>query len=198
MTLAWLLACALSPGALPAPAAAVMPEIPGAVVRWYELRGADEVALLEDCLRACPRDEAGRPVSALTAWTLRWTHLSGSAETCAVRDLDVEAVVTVALPRWDGAGATPALRAQWDAWLVDLLAHEAGHLRVAEAWAGVARTRLRGATCAEADAVMAQANVDLRAAQAAYDAETHDGHAHDGDASAPCPWGNLARGLRAR
>ena len=195
MILAALLACATRQvvAGLGTP---VLPTIPGAVLHWYDLHGADEVALLEDCLRACPRDEAGRTVSALTSWSLRWTHLSGSAEACAVRDPDVEAVVTVALPRWDGVGASPALRAQWDAWLTELLAHEAGHVRVAEAWTGIARTRLREAPCAEADAVMAQANADLRAAQAAYDAETHDGHAHVGDDVGPCPWGNLSRGLR--
>jgi predicted secreted Zn-dependent protease len=190
-----LLACAgrPAPAAVPRSVPTADVALPGATLRWYELRGAEEVALLEDCLRACPRDEAGRPVSALTSWTLRWTHQSGSGETCAVSNPDVEALVTVALPRWDGVGATPALRAQWDAWLAALLAHEAGHVRVAEAWVGVARTRLREAGCADADAVMEQANEDMRAAQAAYDAETHDGHAEG-----VCPWGNLSRGLHAQ
>jgi len=190
-----LLACAGRPAPVAVAPSVVTADVvlPGATLRWYELRGADEVALLEDCLRACPRDEAGRPVSALTSWTLRWTHQSGSGETCAVSNPEVEALVTVALPRWDGVGATSTLRAQWDAWLAALLAHEAGHVRVAEAWVGVARTRLREAGCADADAVMVQANADMRAAQAAYDAETHDGHV-DGT----CPWGNLSRGLHAQ
>ncbi|MFN7147004.1 MAG: DUF922 domain-containing protein [Myxococcota bacterium] len=168
-----LLACAHAP---PGPAEAP-PALERAEVHWFDLEGRDRIELLESCLRDCPRDEQGVAVASLTTWQLRWGWQRAPVEPCAVASTSVDAMVSVALPRWDPpADADPALVVEWEAWHTRLRRHEQGHVDVVHAFAHDAEARIAAAGCAGVDAAGAALMAGLRQAQADYDTATASGH----------------------
>lgn len=170
-----LLACVRPP---PPDVPVAAPALVDANVHWFDLDGRDRIELLESCLSDCPRDEAGIAVASLTTWQLRWGWQRAPYEPCAVASVSVDALVSVALPRWEPPpDADPALVADWDAWHARLRHHEQGHVDVVHAFAHDAEARLAAAGCDGIDAAAAALTAGLRQAQADYDAATGSGHA---------------------
>ncbi len=172
VTLLLLLACAHSPPPTPED-----PALARAEVHWFELHGRDRIELLESCLESCPRDEQGVAVASLTTWQLRWGWQKAPYEPCAVASTSVDAMVSVALPRWEPPPeADPTLVAQWEAWHDRLRYHEQGHVDVVHAFAHDAEARLEDAGCEGIDATGAALLASLRRAQVEYDLATGSGH----------------------
>lgn len=170
-----LLACAHAP---PAAHEAPPPALEDAEVHWFELQGRDRIELLESCLASCPRDERGVAVASLTTWQLRWGWQRAPYDPCSVASASVDAMVSVALPRWEAPpDADPALVAEWDAWHARLRYHEQGHVEVVHVFAHDAAARLEDAGCQGIDEAGAALTAGLRQAQADYDTATMSGHA---------------------
>ncbi|MES2639980.1 MAG: DUF922 domain-containing protein [Myxococcota bacterium] len=168
-----LVGCVPPPPIAPPPA----PLIEGAQVEWFDLEGVDRIDLLESCLRDCPRDEAGTAVASLTSWRVDWSWVRDGTDACGVAGANVDASVTVELPRWAAPPeADPALVAEWDAWFRALRRHEQGHVDVVHTFAHDAERVIADAGCAGADEAGARILDGLGRAQHDYDAQTASGH----------------------
>jgi predicted secreted Zn-dependent protease len=153
------------------------PALERADVEWFDLEGADRIALLESCIERCPRDDDGTPVASRTSWNLHWDWMRAPVEPCEVAAATVVASVTVELPRWTPpAEADPALVTEWGTWHARLRGHEQGHVDVVHVFAHDAEARLEAAGC---DGIVEEGErlvANLRAAQRDYDLATAHGH----------------------
>lgn len=169
-----LAACAHSPPPAPEPVSSV-PR--GAEIHWYTLEGRDRIDLIESCLKNCPRDEQGTAVASLTTWELRWGWTRAPYDPCAVASASVDALASVALPRWEPPpDADPALVAEWGGWLARLERHEQGHVDLLHAFAESAELQLPASPCDRVEEAGSRLVAGLRAAQSDYDRLTSSGH----------------------
>jgi predicted secreted Zn-dependent protease len=111
-------------------------EIPARVqvaehVEYYRIQGRDlrELAVQMQ-LRGPAHSATGRRTAGTTHWSITWSHRLGMRDgQCVLESLDVDAVIRVTLPQWDGdRGNRPAVR-EWRRFLASLERHEATHVR---------------------------------------------------------------------
>lgn len=158
------------------PPEANAPEVAGADVLWFDLKGRDRVDLIESCWENCPHDEQDRPVASLTTWAVDWTWVRRPGDPCEVLDPTVVVDVTVTLPRWDPPpDADPALADEWRTYLGALTRHEEGHVDLVHHLADGTASALRAAGCERAHAAGAAMLDHIRTAQRNYDDATGNG-----------------------
>jgi predicted secreted Zn-dependent protease len=96
------------------------------------------------------------------------TRLSGS--TCKVVRARVRATYAIYMPRWTAPARVPSRLLDWWRRIVDFIAtHEAGHVRIGQAWIGKLNSRLSGIDCDQVDPVIQAWAKQAAAAQEAYD-----------------------------
>ena len=100
-------------------------------VEYYRIQGRDlrELAVQMQ-LHGPAHSTSGRRTAGTTHWSITWTHrLSMRDGQCELESLDVDAVIRVTLPQWDGdRGNSPVVR-EWRRFLASLELHEATHVR---------------------------------------------------------------------
>lgn len=100
-------------------------------VEYYRIQGRDLRELAVQMQLHGPAHSAtGRRTAGTTHWSITWSHRLGMRNgQCALESLDVDAVIRVTLPRWDGdRGGRPIVR-EWRRFLTSLELHEATHVR---------------------------------------------------------------------
>ena len=154
----------------------------GPWVRYYEIEGIDQGALLAAMSRLGPRG-----FHAHATWNVSYEYKTEMRENrCAVASIATSTKLDVIMPRWaKRQGASADLVARWNRYEAALLEHEEGHLEIGREAARtleVELPRVRGqATCLALEAaVRAHYETVMRAfigRDKEYDARTGHGQA---------------------
>lgn len=152
-------------------------------VTEYVVTG-NTVAELARAMRELGMESGGRrwAGTARTRTTWRFTYETQVAR-CAFKDVTVNVVAQVDMPRWDRDSTADArVVAWWDATVKRLFDHEVGHIRIALDGARSVREATRlltGGTCNElgsrASFIGQELMAQSREAQADYDVRTNHG-----------------------
>ncbi|MDX1532072.1 MAG: DUF922 domain-containing protein, partial [Rhodothermales bacterium] len=158
---------------------------------FYDVEGATAEALAGTLLARGPR-VGGKRFFGKTEWEVmaeyRWVE---RATGCAIEDLDVYALVTVRLPRWqDPHAAPPTLRQQWSRFISALERHERRHRDLAEEAAHAIRWRLVSVRARTCDAIEAAAQREVQHVLDSYERrqrqyDEHTGHGQTQGATWP-------------
>lgn len=149
----------------------------GVDVRYYEVAGRSEADLLRAMLRQGPSWE-GRRFFGLTTSEVRFSYVRvPGPPVCALRDIVVEARVTITLPRWVPPAGTPyALERDWRHFERALRDHEDIHRRLIEEEAEMLRRMLLALRAPSCEAMDAEAR---RTAEVVRDRYVARHHAYD-------------------
>ncbi|MFN7147012.1 MAG: DUF922 domain-containing protein, partial [Myxococcota bacterium] len=129
----WLLACVTTPAPVVQEGPVGFPVDPaftgrvafeGAEVVYYELTGADDIAVFADLRAKGPR-HGGAEHGATTTWKVDWTWPDGG--TCA--PVTVMSTIVVTFPHWEPPADAPAHAVgNWQRYVKALAVHEQGHV----------------------------------------------------------------------
>ncbi|MEN2786709.1 DUF922 domain-containing protein [Sphingomonas qilianensis] len=126
---------------------------PDVTISYYDVHGGDRAAIRAAMRKARPTDpNDGQRVDALTRVVLRWSWPIENGA-CRLPDAAVRFAATVTLPRLaDPAIVAPRVRADWAAYLAQLVAHERTHLRHGYEGRDEILAVIKAATCDTANA----------------------------------------------
>lgn len=150
--------------------------IPNLHVEYYVVSGRSVAEIRAALNRVRPQDpNDGLAVDAVNRWYIswRWPTIGGR---CDLARTELRFTATLKMPRLVNRAATPPdVLARWDAYMVALERHEAGHLRHAYDNMGSVLRAIQASTCAGANeagraAVRVLANWDIT-----YDRDTRHG-----------------------
>jgi len=157
--------------------------VPGAAVHYFAITGDTSIELVLSVARgggkACGAIDYewyrgdSRPSACTLTYLTDMTHaiqtrLSGS--TCKVARARVRATYAIFMPRWTAPSRVPSRLLDWWRRIVDFIAtHEAGHVRIGQAWIRKLNDRLTGIDCDQVDPVIQAWATQAAAAQEAYD-----------------------------
>lgn len=152
----------------------------------YTVTGATAAEIRADINRRGMRDTRGVPGDAITYWHVEWNaSIDAAPQGCTVKAVTVFLTLSTVSPELaPDAAAPPDVRARFDAYLVRLLAHEAGHREIAIAGAAEIEaalsalppdpscSQLRSASDARGRAIVQE----IIRRQDAYDDRTQNGY----------------------
>lgn len=149
-------------------------DFPEARIDYYELSAGSAAALREEMDRVGPADpQTGKRHDAYTSYNYRWRLRSTPNGAC---EAEVRETYAVTFPRLSAASVLRGRdRQKWDAYLVALDEHEAGHLARAAAVLPALRRALASGTCENADSRARQVLDAMHARQRVFDEETRHG-----------------------
>lgn len=150
--------------------------IPSVTVAYYDVAGTDVATISAALLKMRPTDpNDGKRVDALTQTHLRWSWpLTNTG--CRLKDATVTFTATVILPRLaDGELVPQTLRADWDAYIARLEAHEMMHLRYSYDGRLAVLAAVKAATCDTADAAAKAVLAKIQQRDIALDRATNHG-----------------------
>jgi predicted secreted Zn-dependent protease len=123
----------------------VAANLPAQSVQWttnfYNVTGADFRDIRRSIERARPWPEA---FDGDTRWTVNWKfNFQETPAGCALTSLSTATKITTTMPRWTPPpDVLPETKERWTRYYTNLLAHEAGHARLALAAAAEIRQQL--------------------------------------------------------
>lgn len=118
-----------SPSSRPAAAPSAGPKIILAS-KYYAVKGNTAEQIRHDLNQVRPvLPGANRRFDGYTHWQIRWQYwYAKTPQTCRIRKASVRADIASTLPQWQPPRyAAPALIDRWNAYIVALTRHEAGH-----------------------------------------------------------------------
>jgi predicted secreted Zn-dependent protease len=171
---AWLAAAAT---AEPPPATGPLAGIPNLDVQYYDVSGTSVAEIRAAINRVRPRDpNDGIAVDALNRWYISWRWPGDGNGGCALGRTELRFNATLRMPRLVNLQRTPrAVLERWNAYVVALIRHEAGHLRHAFDNMGSVLRAIRASSCAAANDAGRAAVRLLARWDVDYDRETRHG-----------------------
>jgi predicted secreted Zn-dependent protease len=153
--------------------------------RYYNVSGNSAAELRASMNAARPATSDGVRHDGVTTWKIRWRYRTAAARNrCDVTSFDATEEIVETIPKWvNESDASPALVAQWRAFVTALVAHESGHVANAFEALDVIRQAGRGvmsqSNCADLGRLIDQTGNALIAQykekDRKYDADTQHG-----------------------
>jgi predicted secreted Zn-dependent protease len=139
--------------AVPPPATGPLAGIPNLDVEYYDVSGRSVAEIRAAINRVRPRDpNDGVAVDALNRWYISWRWPGDGHGGCALARVELRFTGNLRMPRLVNFAATPrAVVARWNAYVVALVRHEAGHLRHALDNMDSVRRAITTSDCANAN-----------------------------------------------
>jgi len=95
---------------------------------YYKVAGNTEQELRRQMSRNGTKWNDGKTYDALTTWDITWDYTYNTTEEgCSVASFTTDVDIIFRLPKFESAGAPPALSSKWDNYMTNLVIHENGH-----------------------------------------------------------------------
>ena len=171
------LGLAVPVAAEPPPATGPLAGIPNLDVQYYEVSGRSVAEIRASINRQRPRDpNDGQAVDAVNRWYISWRWPGDGRGGCDLARTELRFTATLRMPRLVNRAQTPrAVLARWNAYMVALARHEAGHLRHAWQNMGQVLRAIRASTCGRANEAGRAAVRILARWDVDYDRQTRHG-----------------------
>jgi predicted secreted Zn-dependent protease len=143
-------------------------DIPNVAVTYYEVTGNDIPEIHKSLSKAAPRDPATRnPMPATSSWSIgaavKWSR---KGDRCTITGVTLNFTGKAAMPRLIAGKDTPApVLAQWNRYVAQLEARQAGQLRFAWEHRGTVEQAIGKSSCERWQAAAAAAIADVNQEQ---------------------------------
>jgi predicted secreted Zn-dependent protease len=159
-------------------------KVSGVQIKYFPIEGDTlhelDVSMANGGVRACGvinyewHEGDDRPVAcAVTGFSdveAAIDRRTDSAGKCTITESNIKARFTIHFPRWNAPKRVPTrLLAWWRDVIVFIRDHEAAHIRISRDHVKKLNSRLRGAACREADAIITKWAKQLTSAQEEFD-----------------------------